>query len=50
MCPGLISPEHIAICEVIIIDEEITSECFVIDLFIRIVSLTCSGYLNGALR
>jgi hypothetical protein len=32
MCPGLIPPEHIAICEVIIIDEEITGVSLVIEV------------------
>jgi len=32
MCPGLISPEHISICEVIILDEEITRISLVIEV------------------
>ena len=32
ICPGLISPEHISICEVIILDEEITRISLVIEV------------------
>ena len=32
MCPGLIYPEHISICEVIILDEEITRISLVIEV------------------